>query len=105
MRLNKNSTILNNLCKKLSDSEFNQLINLIGKSFPLDYANSQAVMPEEYTENEIISMVKDLYISLKEQKLELVEIHKKIIQMEPFSKYPLVVQDVFDELEKEDEDK
>ena len=105
LRLNKNSTILNNLCKKLSDSEFNQLINLIGKSFPLDYANSQEVMPEEYTENEIISMVKDLYNSLKEQKLELIEIHKKIIQMEPFSKYPLVVQDVFDELEKEDEDK
>ena len=103
LRLNKNSSILNNLCKKLTDSEFNQLTNLISKTFPLDYANSQEIMPEQYTEKEIVEMVKDYYVSLKQEKMEVIDIHKKIVQMEPFNKFITVVQDTFDELEKEEE--
>ena len=102
LRLNKDNTLLQKLCKNLSDSEFNQLINLIGKSFPLGYANSQNISPEDYSENEIIAMAKKLYFSFKEEGVEKTEIHKKILQMEPFNKYVALLCDVFDELEKED---
>ena len=103
LRLNKDNALLQKLCKNLTESEFNQLINLIGKSFPLGYANSQNVSPEEYSENEIISMAKKLYISLKEEGMDKTEIHKKILQMEPFNKYVSLLCELFDELEKEDD--
>ena len=87
----------------MSENEFNQLINLISKSFPLGYANSQNVNPEEYTENEILTMAKKVYLSLKEEGIEITEIHKRIIQMEPFNKYVPVICDLFDQLESEDQ--
>ena len=103
LRLNKNSAVLKRLCKHLSESEFDQLINLISKSFPFGYANSQSVTPEEYSESEIISMAKKLYFSLKEEGLSTQDITKKITKTEPFNRYPSIVCDVFDQIENEDE--
>lgn len=105
LRLNKDSTLLRSLCKNLSESEFNQLINLIGKSFPLGFANSQNVSPEEYTEAEIIAATRKLYFSLKEEGHTPQEITKKITQMEPFNRYLAVVCDVFDQIESEENNK
>ena len=103
LRLNTNSAVLKRLCKHLSESEFDQLINLISKSFPFGYANSQSVTPEEYSESEIISMAKKLYFSLKEEGLSTQDITKKITKTEPFNRYPSIVCDVFDQIENEDE--
>lgn len=102
LRLNKDSAVLKRLCKRLSESEFDQLINLISKSFPFGYANSQNVTPEEYSEAEIISMAKKLYFSLKEDGLNDEDINKKITNTEPFNRYPTIVYDVFDQIESED---
>ena len=47
-------------------------------------------------------MAKKVYFSLKEEGMEKTDIHKKILQMEPFNKYITLLCDMFDELEKED---
>lgn len=104
IRINLEHPIIDEIFKKLNDSEKKKLTTLLTNTLPIGMLQSQGGFEEKYSELDIKELIKTTYLEMYSKIKDIKQVKKEMFKTEPFNLYTNEVVDFFNSLEVEEDD-
>lgn len=98
LSINMEHPLIKELSNEVPSNTLKNLINLITKSLPIAMIQSQETSTSNFTENELFEMMEKTHKKFLDEGLNLIDIKRKMVSLEPFKDYKSVLAEYFDKI-------
>ena len=104
LSINPENPLIKELCSSLSTNQRKKLFTTLSKSLPINMIQTQDTQVPNYTKDEMMELIDEMYNRLKKDNLELSEIKRKLGSMDPFEHHRDYLIEYFEKKEEANND-